>query len=88
MNAVSPPLSRCISVPLTVGDALVAVITLYTAAPDGFSVDHGRLIQIVAPHLAGAIDVAMRTEAAAGPKTGTARPSARRLEHTVGSHVH
>jgi GAF domain-containing protein len=75
VNAVSPPLSRCISVPLMVGEAVVAVLTLYTAAPEGFTADHGRLIQIVAPQLAGAIDVAMRTEVGArdtapGQKTG------------------
>ena len=52
------------SVPLMVGDALVAVLTLYTAAPDGFTADHGRLVQIVAPHLAKAIDAAVRTQSA------------------------
>jgi putative nucleotidyltransferase with HDIG domain len=60
VNAVSPPLSRCISVPLMAGEALVAVLTLYTAAPDGFTVDHVQLIQSVAPQLAGAIDVSLR----------------------------
>ena len=30
VDAVAPPLSRCISLPLMVGDALVAVLTLYT----------------------------------------------------------
>ena len=55
-------------IPLMVGEGLIAVLTLYTAAPDGFTADHGRLIQIVAPHLAGAIDVAVRTEAAGHPK--------------------
>ena len=55
VDAVSPPLARCISLPLMVDDALVAVLTLYTAAPDGFTADHGRLVQIVAPHLARAI---------------------------------
>jgi hypothetical protein len=52
VDAVSPPLARCISLPLMVDAALVAVFTLYTAAPDGFTADHGRLVQIVAPHLA------------------------------------
>ena len=66
VDAITPPLSRCISVPLIAGDALVAVLTLYTAAPDGFPADHGRLVQIVAPHLAGAIDAAVRTQAASG----------------------
>jgi GAF domain-containing protein len=64
VDAVTPPLSRCMSLPLMVGDKLVAVLTLYTAAPDGFTVDHGRLVQIVAPHLARAIDAAILTESA------------------------
>ncbi len=62
VEAVSPPLARCISLPLMVDDALVAVLTLYTAAPDGFTTDHGRLVQIVAPHLAKAIHAAARTQ--------------------------
>ena len=64
VDAVTPPLSRCTSLPLMVGDALVAVLTLYTAAPDGFTADQGRLVQIVAPHLARAIDAAVRTRSA------------------------
>jgi GAF domain-containing protein len=62
VDAVSPPLSRCISLPLMAGEALVAVLTLYTDAPDGFTADQGRLVQIVSPHLARAIDAAVRTE--------------------------
>ena len=64
VDAVSPPLARCISLPLMVDDTLVAVLTLYTAAPDGFTADHGRLVQIVAPLLARAIDAAARTQSA------------------------
>ena len=64
VDAVTPPLSRCMSLPLMVGDALVAVLTLYTAAPDGFTADQGRLVQIVAPHLARAIDAAVRAQSA------------------------
>jgi GAF domain-containing protein len=64
VDAVTPPLSRCICLPLVAGDALVAVLTLYTAAPDGFTANQGRLVQIVAPHLARAIDAAGRTKGA------------------------
>jgi GAF domain-containing protein len=64
VDAVTPPLSRCISLPLMVGDALVAVLTLYTAAPDGFTAAQGQLVQLVAPDLARAIDAAVRTRAA------------------------
>jgi len=76
VDAVTPPLSRCMSVPLMAGEALVAVLTLYTAAPDGFTADQGRLIQMVAPHLARAIDAAARAQTAvreAVPPQPTAR---------------
>ncbi|MEO8074890.1 MAG: GAF domain-containing protein [Acidobacteriota bacterium] len=49
-------------VPLVVGDTLVAVVTLYTAAPEGFTADHARLVHFVAPHLATAIDAAVRIQ--------------------------
>ena len=79
VNAITPPLSRCISVPLMAGEALVAVLTLYTAAPDGFTADHGRLIQIVAPHLARAIDAAVRTESASRGIGPQEKPGPREL---------
>jgi len=79
VDAVTPPLSRCISLPLMVGDALVAVLTLYTAAPDGFTADHGRLVQIVAPHLAGAIDAALRSQSASRDTVPPEKPGPREL---------
>ena len=79
VDAVTPPLSRCISLPLMVGDALVAVLTLYTAAPDGFTADHGRLVQIVAPHLARAIDAAVRTQSASRGTVPPDKPGPREL---------
>ena len=62
-----------------VGDALVAVLTLYTAAPDGFTADHGRLVQIVAPHLATAIEAAIRTESASRETISPDKPGSREL---------
>ena len=79
VDTVTPPLSRCISLPLMAGDALVAVLTLYTAAPDGFTADHGRLVQIVAPHLARAIDAAVRTESASREPAPLEKPGPRDL---------
>jgi len=63
VDAATPPLLRCLSVPLLVGDVLVAVLTLYTSAPEGFSSEAGLLVQIVAPHLARAIDAARTHDA-------------------------
>jgi GAF domain-containing protein len=84
VNAVTPPLSRCISLPLMVGDALVAVLTLYTAAPDGFTAAQGQLVQPVAPDLARAIDAAVCTQDASretvpSEERGPQQTSARRV---------
>ena len=79
VNAVTPPLSRCISLPLMAGDALVAVLTVYTSASDGFTDDHGRLLQIVTPHIARAIDAAVRTQSASRETVSTEKPDPREL---------
>jgi GAF domain-containing protein len=79
VDAVTPPLSLCISLPLMVGDALVAVLTIYTAAPDGFTADEGRLVQIVTPHLARAIDAAVRTQSGSHETVPPEKPAPRGL---------
>jgi len=58
--AVAPALTSCLSVPLVDGDALAGVLTLYASARDVFTDDHGRLIQVLAPHVAQAIARARR----------------------------
>ncbi len=79
VDAVTPPLSRCMSLPLMAGDTLVAVLTLYTAAPEGFTIDQGRLVQIVAPHLARAIDAAVRAQGASRGTVPPEKPGPREL---------
>ena len=53
--------------------------TLYTAAPDGFTADHGRLVQIAAPHLARAIDAAVRTQSASRETVPPEKPAPQEL---------
>jgi GAF domain-containing protein len=57
-QAVNPPLRACMSVPITAGSSLVAVLSLYSDVQDAFSADQRRLVQMVAPHLGGAIRAA------------------------------
>jgi sigma-B regulation protein RsbU (phosphoserine phosphatase) len=57
-QAVNPPLRTCMSVPIAAGATLVSVLTLYSDAPEAFTVDQRRLVQMVAPHLGGAIQAA------------------------------
>jgi putative nucleotidyltransferase with HDIG domain len=83
--SVTPPLSRCISLPLMVDNALVAVLTIYTAAPEGFTPDQGRLVQLVIPHLARAIDAAGRVRGRSPEMLASEKQTARELQ-LVGSH--
>src|SRR5262249_19587606 len=68
---VDPPLVTCTSVPLAVGETVVAVLSIYASQADAAADDLGRLIQMVAPHLATAIDAA-----AAGTGGPDLRPAA------------
>jgi len=62
-HAVNPPLRSCMSVPVTVGSSLVAVLSLYGEEQEAFTGDQRRLVQMVAPHLAGAIQTARQVGA-------------------------
>jgi putative nucleotidyltransferase with HDIG domain len=61
-----PRLLTCMSVPLIAGETLVGVLSLYSAEAEGFKDDRGRLVQMIAPHLATAISAAVRNAAAKG----------------------
>ena len=64
---MTPQLESCMSVPLMVGDTLVAILSLYAPGTHAFDEDQGRLIQMVAPHLASAIQVASQASSATTP---------------------
>jgi putative nucleotidyltransferase with HDIG domain len=70
-DAALAALQYCVSVPLVRGDALVGVLTLYASQP--FAEDTGRLVQMVAPHLAVSIDSAAAAQAR-GPIDAPASP--------------
>jgi putative nucleotidyltransferase with HDIG domain len=60
-------LQSCMSVPLLMGESLVGVLTLYAPSANAFADDCGRLIQMVAPHIAAAIHSAAGARSAASP---------------------
>jgi putative nucleotidyltransferase with HDIG domain len=67
-----PALRSCLAVPLGDPGALVAVLTLYRTAPEGFSDDHARLVELLGARLSQALAAAAASEAAgtpAGPLT-------------------
>ena len=69
-------LQRCMSVPLVLGNALVAVLSLYSPDPAGVTGERARQIQVVAPHLAATIHAAIRAEEARRAATPIDRPAA------------
>jgi putative nucleotidyltransferase with HDIG domain len=72
----TPALQSAMSVPLLAGDALVGVLTFYAPVRDLFTEDASRLIQMIAPHVAGAILLAGRARAEEGGPTVIDKPNA------------
>jgi putative nucleotidyltransferase with HDIG domain len=64
VNSAGAPLRSCMSVPITNGSSVVAVLSLYAESADAFSADHCRVVQMIAPHLASALQ-------AAGPRASS-----------------
>src|SRR5438067_879694 len=74
VDAVSPRFLTCKSVPLLVGNHLAGVLSLYSSDSEGFTDDRGRLIQMIAPHLASAVSAAVRNDAAKASPTSQEKP--------------
>jgi putative nucleotidyltransferase with HDIG domain len=70
---MTPPLVSCLSVPLVAGQTLVAVLSLYAPGRDAFSEDLGRLVQMVAPHVAAALHSAREGARSAQPQAAPVR---------------
>src|SRR5262249_40832040 len=82
-----PDLQRCTSVPLMTGTALVGVLSVYTAA-GACDQNRGRLLEMIAPHVAGALrvaQVASRSRVEAGALAATESPAPRE-SHPVSVH--
>lgn len=57
--------TTAVSTPLLDGETLIGVLTLYGDAPSAFAQEHGRLLQMVAPHVARMLSVCRPAAAAA-----------------------
>jgi putative nucleotidyltransferase with HDIG domain len=55
-------LGSALSTPLVDGDRVVGVFTAYAAAPNAFTGDQSRLVEMMAPHLARVVGAALRGE--------------------------
>jgi putative nucleotidyltransferase with HDIG domain len=54
-SSLGVSLKSCLSVPLLDGGTLAGVLSLYSPDREAFSEDQGRIIQMVAPHIASAV---------------------------------
>jgi putative nucleotidyltransferase with HDIG domain len=61
------PLRSCMSVPLAQGAELSGVLSLYADAPNAFTEQQGRLLEMVAPHISQAISAAVPPAALQSP---------------------
>jgi putative nucleotidyltransferase with HDIG domain len=74
VHRADPVLRSCASVPLLMGESCVGVLSLYAADGSVFDDNRGRLLQMIAPHLASAIHAAARNgSAVAAPDKVQAR---------------
>ena len=71
-----PPLSNCMSVPLIMGTSLAGVLTVYSSDQDTFDEQRGRLLQMIAPHIAAVIHTAVQASAAKATPPADAKSSA------------
>jgi len=55
-------LGSALSTPLMDGERLVGVFTAYAAAPQAFTEDQSRVVEMMAPHLGRIVGAALRTE--------------------------
>jgi putative nucleotidyltransferase with HDIG domain len=73
----TPALKSCLSVPLCAGPKLIGVLSLYSDQREAFTADQGRLIEMVAPHIAQAIQTA-----GARSQTPNVQPALRRVSRS------
>jgi putative nucleotidyltransferase with HDIG domain len=63
-RAMSPRPRSCLSTPLTVGDSLVGVLSLYSSNKDAYSEEHERILEVIARQVSGTVREAQITERA------------------------
>jgi GAF domain-containing protein len=71
-----PALSSCMSVPLITGESLAGVLTLDCIGQEPFDEQRGRLLQMIAPHVATAIHTAIQAVSAKELPTSGVKPAA------------
>jgi len=78
-------LKSCISTPLTAGDVLVGVLSLYSKQVNGFNDDHRRIIEVVARQIAHTLERAVEFDKLSRRDSLTGLPHLEQLEKLIRS---
>ena len=84
-RTLSPRLKSCLSTPLTYGDELVGVLSLYSHVSDAYDEDDRRVIEIVAQHIGHTFSCAVEFDAASKRDSLTGLPNLKQLERLMES---
>jgi diguanylate cyclase (GGDEF)-like protein len=85
-RSVNPRLRSCLSTPLLADDALVGVLTLYSATTDGFTEDHRRIVEVVARQIGHTFKSAVEFDNSARRDALTGLPNFKQLEDILDPH--
>ena len=84
-RSASPRLKSCLSTPLIADDELIGVLTLYSSTPDGFSDNHRRIVELIAPEIARTLKRASNFDKSESRDLVTGLPNAKQLTNFVES---
>jgi diguanylate cyclase (GGDEF)-like protein/putative nucleotidyltransferase with HDIG domain len=84
-RSLNPRLRSCLSTPLTYGDELVGVISLYSNSSEAFDDDDRRVVEIVAQHIGYTFKCAVDFDAASKRDSLTGLPNLQQLERVMES---
>jgi diguanylate cyclase (GGDEF)-like protein/putative nucleotidyltransferase with HDIG domain len=84
-RSTSPRLKNCLSTPLIVNDELIGVLTLYSSAAEGFSDNHRRIVELIAPEVSRTLKRATEFDRSAGHDLVTGLPNSKQLATFVES---
>ena len=82
-RSLNPRLRSCLSTPLTHGNELVGVISLYSNTADAFDDDDRRVVEIVAQHIGYTFKCAVDFDAASKRDSLTGLPNLQQLERVM-----
>ena len=86
-RAVSPRLRSCLSTPLSVGDSLIGVLSLYSSGHEAFSDDHQRIVEVIARQVSPAFQQALTLDRSRRPVMDPGLSSLEQLELIASSQV-